>query len=105
MVEMFVEADPEDEDPQKTLTEVQLNFYESVVSGNLDLGAPIIDAMADNRVVKTSYMDENEDGKEEYPIKSQDVHNDMEGAHVHEIDEEEPSSNDYKVKFVCTEHR
>lgn len=64
MVEMFVEADPEDEDPQKTLTEVQLNFYESVVSGNLDLGAPIIDAMADNRVVKTSYMDENEDGKE-----------------------------------------
>ena len=23
----------------------------------------------------------------------------------HEIDEEEPASNDYKVKFVCTEHR
>ena len=25
--------------------------------------------------------------------------------HEIEIDEEEPASNDYKVKFVCTEHR
>lgn len=43
---------------------MQLNFYDAVVSGNLDLGAPIIDAMANNRVVKTNYDGNHDYGKE-----------------------------------------
>jgi len=46
IVEFFVETLPEDEEPEKTLEKVQYNFYDAVVNNNLDLGAPIIDAMA-----------------------------------------------------------
>lgn len=61
IVEMFVES-PEDEgDPEKYLSEVQLNFYEAVASGTLELGAPIMDAMADGRVVKTGYKGDHDD--------------------------------------------
>ena len=55
IVEYFIETLPEDEDPEKTLNEIQLDFYDAVISGNLDLGAPIIDAMANERIVKTNY--------------------------------------------------
>lgn len=64
IVEYFVETLPEDEEPEKTLNEIQLNFYDAVVSGNLDLGAPIIDAMANNRIVKTNYDGDHYQGKD-----------------------------------------
>ena len=59
-----METLPDDEEPEKTLNEVQLNFYDAVVSGTLDLGAPIIDAMANNRIVKTNYDGDHYQGKD-----------------------------------------
>jgi len=64
IVEYLVEVPPEDEEPDKTLKEIQLNFYDAVVSGNLDLGAPIIDAMANGRIVKTGYDGDHYQGKD-----------------------------------------
>jgi len=64
IIEYFVEAAPDDEDPEKTLAEAQLNFYDAIVSGNLDLGAPIIDAMANGRIVKTQYEGDHYEGKD-----------------------------------------
>lgn len=64
IVEYFVEALPDDENPDQTLNQVQLDFYDAVVNDNLDLGAPVIDAMANNRVVKTDYDGDHYQGKD-----------------------------------------
>lgn len=50
-----METEYDDEEPEKTLSDAEARFVESVVSGNLDLGAPIIDAMSNNRIVKQNY--------------------------------------------------
>lgn len=55
---------PDDENPEQTLNQVQLDFYDAVVNDNLDLGAPVIDAMANNRVVKTDYDGDHYQGKD-----------------------------------------
>ena len=60
IVEMFVESPEDEEEPEKYLSEVQLNFYEAVSSGTLDLGAPIMDAMSNGRVVKTGYQGDHD---------------------------------------------
>ena len=59
IVEFFVQTEPEDEEPQKTLEDVQRRFIDAVVNGNMNLGAPIIDTMSDGRVIKTDYVGEN----------------------------------------------
>lgn len=41
-----------------------MNFYEAVVNNSLDLGAPIIDAMAADRIVKTNYDGDHYQGKD-----------------------------------------
>jgi len=64
IVEYFVETLPDDEDPEKTLNQIELNFYEAVASGDLDLGAPLIDAMSNGRVVKTNYDGDHYEGKD-----------------------------------------
>lgn len=43
---------------------MQLKFYDAVINDTLDLGAPIIDAMANNHVVKTNYDGDHYQGKD-----------------------------------------
>jgi len=64
IIEYFVETLPDDEEPEKTLNEAQLKFYDAVLSGELDLGAPIIDAMASGQVIKTDYSGDHYQGKD-----------------------------------------
>ena len=65
IVEFAVEAADDEENKEAYFNKVQLNFIEAVVSNSRKLGAPIIDAMTDNIVVKPNFDPERaEKGKD-----------------------------------------
>lgn len=63
IIEFFVDTDLDDEEPEKTLESANENFVNAVVDGTLKFGAPVIDAMSDQKVVKTGYEGDHESGK------------------------------------------
>jgi len=55
IVEFFVDTFMDDEEPEQTLNSANQNFVDAVMGGTLDFGAPVIDAMSDQKIVKTGY--------------------------------------------------
>lgn len=64
IVEVFVESEPDDEDPQESLEQYHQRFVDAVMSGSTELGAPIIDAMSKNKILKTDYISEAEQSRD-----------------------------------------
>lgn len=62
-MEFFVDTFMDDEEPEQTLESANQNFVDAVVDGSLAFGAPVIDAMSNQKVVKTGYEGDHESGK------------------------------------------
>jgi len=52
IVEFFIEAEEDSEDPEAEVDAIADNLYSQLDSGAIDLGAPVIGAMTNNRIVK-----------------------------------------------------
>lgn len=61
IIQYFVEAAPEDENPARSLKLAQLNFMDAVMGGTLSLGAPVIDALAAGQTIKTDYRGDHDE--------------------------------------------
>ena len=56
IIQFFVSTLKDDKNPEKTKDKISQKFIDAVASGTLKFGAPVIDAMAGSRVVKTGYI-------------------------------------------------
>jgi len=86
----------EDEEPEKTLEKVEQNFVDAVAEGKMDLGAPLMNAMSDNRVIRTDY-ESQEQGRDgnlwDDLIQDQEVNDQTEETEDSEDEQIDDSSN------------